>query len=194
MKKIFTLTLIAAAMLAAACNTVKKDQNTASEECSCTCKDLTIAFFDLDRVIAEYDMANDLRSTVEAKVAGIQKEIDKRGSKLENDIADWQDKVSKGLMTRSTAEAQGQKLDQRRNEFQEYAAQKQQEIMEEQQVMMNQIGDAIQNYVDKYNEDKQYSLILTNQGNVPVIAGDASLNITDEIIAGLNEEYVKNKK
>ena len=36
-------------------------------------------------------------------------------------------------------------------------------------------------------------MILTNQGGAPVIAADASLNITEEVLAGLNEEYVKNK-
>ena len=36
-------------------------------------------------------------------------------------------------------------------------------------------------------------MILTNQGGAPVITGDATLDITDEVIAGLNEEYVATK-
>ena len=67
------------------------------------------------------------------------------------------------------------------------------EISEEQMVMMNQLGDAIQTFLNKYNEEKQYAMILTNSGGAPVIVADQALNITDDVLAGLNEEYIKTK-
>lgn len=152
-----------------------------------------IVYVDLDRILQEYDMANDLRSSVETKVQNIQAEVNRRGKKLEKDVTDFQEKINKGLMTRSVAEVQGQKLQQQEAEFNQYAQQKQGEINEEQVVMMNQLADAIKTYLDKYNEDKQYSMILTNQGGAPVITGNKSLDITDDVLVGLNEEYVKNK-
>ena len=152
-----------------------------------------IVYIDLDRILMEYDMANDLRSVVETKVQNIQAEVNRRGTKLEKDVKAFQEKMEKGLMTRSVAEVQSQKLQQQEQEFNVYAAQKQQEIQEEQVVMMNQLGDAIKTFLDKYNEEKQYAMILTNQGGAPVIAGDAALNITDDVLAGLNEEYIKTK-
>ena len=139
-------------------------------------------------------MANDLRSVVETKVQNIQAEVTRRGKKLENEVNAFQDKINKGLMTRSVAEAQGQKLQQQEQEFNNYAAQKQNEIQEEQVVMMNQLADAIKTYLDKYNQTKQYAMILTNQGGAPVLTADKSLDITDDVLSGLNEEYVKNKK
>lgn len=152
-----------------------------------------IVYIQLDRILQEYDMANDLRSVVETKVQNIQAEVDRRGKKLENDVNDFQEKLNKGLMTRSVAEVQGQKLQQQEAEFNNFANQKNNEIIEEQTVMMNQLADAIKTYLDKYNEEKQYAMILTNQGGGPVITGDPGLDITDEVLAGLNEEYVKNK-
>ena len=152
-----------------------------------------IVYIDLDRILMEYDMANDLRSVVETKVQNIQAEVNRRGTKLEKDVKAFQEKMEKGLMTRSVAEVQGQKLQQQEQDFNVYAAQKQQEIQEEQVVMMNQLGDAIKTFLDKYNEEKQYAMILTNQGGAPVITGDAALNVTDDVLAGLNEEYIKTK-
>lgn len=152
-----------------------------------------IVYVDLDRILMEYDMANDLRSVVETKVQNIQAEINRRGKKLEEDVQKFQEKIDKGLMTRSVAEAQGAKLQQQEVEFNNYAAQKQAEIQEEQVVMMNQLGDAIKTYLDKFNEDKQYAMILTNSGGAPVITADASLDITDDVLNGLNEEYIKTK-
>ena len=152
-----------------------------------------IVYIQLDRILQEYDMANDLRSVVETKVQNIQAEVDRRGKKLESDVNDFQEKLNKGLMTRSVAEVQSEKLRQQETDFNTYANQKQAEILEEQQVMMNQLADAIKTFLDKYNEDKKYALILTNQGGAPVITGDAALDITDDVLAKLNEEYVKNK-
>lgn len=152
-----------------------------------------IVYFDLDRILMEYDMANDLRSVVETKAQNIEAEVTRRGKKLENEVKSFQEKLNKGLMTRSVAEVQQQKLMQQEQEFNNYAAQKQQEIQEEQVVMMNQLGDAIKTFIDKYNAEKQYAMILTNSGGAPVITADAALDITDDILAGLNDEYIKSK-
>ena len=156
----------------------------------------SIVFFNIDKVVENYDMANDLRSVVETKVSGIQAEIDRRGNKLQKDANDFQNKVDKGLLTTSVANAQYQKLTQQQNDYQQYVVRKQQEMNEEQQVMLNQIMNAIAEYVQQYNTTKQYALILTTSGDIlpaPVVTGSANLDITDEILAGLNAEYVKTK-
>ena len=150
-------------------------------------------YIDLDRILLEYDMANDLRSVVETKVQNIQAEVTRRGKKLEKEVTEFQTKIEKGLMTRSVAEVQGQKLQQQEQEFNAYAAQKQQEIQEEQVVMMNQLGDAIKTFLDKYNEEKQYAMILTNSGGAPVITADPALDVTEDVLNGLNEEYIKTR-
>ena len=155
-----------------------------------------IVYFNLDLVINGYDMANDLRSVVETKAQNISDEINRRGNKLQNDVNAFQEKINKGLITRSVAEVQGQKLEEQRNAFNEYANQKNQEMAEEQQVMMNNIGDAIKKFLDKYAADKGYAMILATQGDIlpaPVAAGDSRLDITEDIIAGLNSEYVATK-
>ena len=152
-----------------------------------------IVYIDLDRILMEYDMANDLRSVVETKVQNIQAEVTRRGKKLENDVKAFQEKIDKGLMTRSVAEVQGQKLQQQEAEFNNYAAQKQAEIQEEQVVMMSQLGDAIKTFLDKYNAEKKYAMLITNNGGAPVITADEALNITEDVLAGLNDAYIKTK-
>ena len=155
-----------------------------------------IVYFNLDRVLNEYDMANDLSSVVQTKVQSISEELNRRQNRLQSDANSFQEKINKGLLTSSVAEVQYQKLQQQDQEFQQYAAQKQQEMDEEQSVMINQIADAINTYLQKYNEVKQYAMIVSTQGNIlsaPIAAGDAALDITDELIAGLNEDYIKTK-
>lgn len=188
---------LAAALALTSCSTGNSaPASDASAESSPAVQSGAIVYFNMDRVISEYDMANDLRSVVETKVNSINQEVTRRGTKLEKDIKAFQDKINKGLLTQSVAESQNQKLVQQQNSFQTYAAQKQQEIAEEQQVMMNQIADAINTYIAEFNADKKYSLILATQGDiisVPVVAGAAELDITDTLLEGLNAAYVKTK-
>lgn len=156
----------------------------------------SIVWFDLDRVTNEYDMANDLRTVVETKVQSISDEVTRRGNKLQSDYNKFQSDLDKGLLVRSVAEQRGQKLQEQQNNFNNYAAQKQQEIAEEQQVMMNQIADAINTFVQKFTEENKYAMVISTQGgilSVPVVAASAELDVTDAIIAGLNSEYVKSK-
>ena len=180
---------------AVSCNNTKGEgaQDTAAAASDSLAAKGSIVYIDMTRVMAEYDMANDLRAVVETKVQNIQAEITRRGKKLENDVKEFQDKMNKGLMTRSVAEVQQQKLIKQEQDFNNYAAQKQQEIQEEQVVMMNQLGDAIKTFIDKYNEEKQYAMIITNNGGSPVVAANPALNITDDVLAGLNDEYIKSK-
>ena len=157
----------------------------------------SIVYFNMDQVMEGYDMANDLTSVFETKTSGIQAEIDRRGKKLEKDATEFQNKVDKGLLTTSVAQAQYQKLQQQQQEYQQYAMRKQQEMAEEQQVMMNQIANAIAEYVVEYNATHQYALILTTAGGVlstPVVTGDPSLDITEDLLAGLNAAYIKTKE
>ena len=193
MKKASLILCALAVMGAVSCKNAASTDSAATTETAAAATEGKIVYVDLDRILMDYDMANDLRSVVETKVNNIQAEINRKGQKLEKDVAAYQEKIQKGLMTRSVAEAQGQKLQQQELEFNNYAAQKQQEINEEQMVMMNQLGDAIQTYLTKYQAEKGYAMILTNSGGAPVIAADASLDITETVLAGLNEEYIKTK-
>lgn len=155
-----------------------------------------IVYFNMDRVLQEYDMANDLSSVFQTKANSISEEVTRRQNRLQRDANSFQDKVNKGLMTQSTAQVQYQKLQEQDQSFQTYAAQKQQEIAEEQQVMMNQIFDAIKAFVDQYNQTMGYAMILVTQGDIlpaPVVTGEASRDITDALIEGLNAAYVQQK-
>ncbi len=156
----------------------------------------SIVYFNLDTILRDYDMANELRSVVETKVNSINQEVTRRRNKLEKDINAFSDKLNKGLLTQSVAQTQNQKLIEQQQSFESYAAQKQQEILEEQQVMMNQLADAINNYIQEFNAEKKYAMIIATQGDIlaaPVVAGDPELDITDTLLEGLNAAYVQEK-
>ncbi len=154
----------------------------------------SIVYIQLDTLINQYDMYNDLKTEFEGKLASAENEITKKGRALENDIQSFNEKMSKGLLTRSQAETQGNELQIRQQELQALSQQKQMEMAEEEAVMINQVMNAIESYIKEYNKTHKHSLILTTTvATNNVIDGDNSLNITNDIISGLNQEYVKNR-
>ena len=148
-----------------------------------------IVYIQLDSLVNQYDMYNDLKSELESKVQAVQEDLTKKGRSFESAVKDFEAKIAKGLLTRSQAEEQQKKLLEREQNLQGLSQQKQMELAEEEAVMMRRVMDAIQTYITKYNQDKNYALILS----VPVLAGDPSLNITQDILKGMNEEYIKSK-
>lgn len=183
-------------LIAASCNNTQQNATGENKAPEASAAQGAIVYFNLDTILNDYDMANDLRSVVETKVNSINQEVTRRRNKIEKDIKAFSDKLNKGLLTQSVAQTQNQKLVEQQQSFETYAGQKQQEILEEQQVMMNQIADAINNYITEFNADGKYAMIIATQGDIlstPVVAADPALDITDILLEGLNAAYVKEK-
>ncbi|MBQ9583398.1 MAG: OmpH family outer membrane protein [Bacteroidales bacterium] len=153
-----------------------------------------IVYLQLDSLIMNYDMYNDLMTAFQNKVQGIQDDLAKRSRKLESDAKAFENQYQKGLLTRSAAEEQSNKLAQRQQNLQNDAAKKDQEIQEEQAVLNNQVYYAVKDFIERYNEEHQYALILTTSaGTNTVLNVNPGLDITADVLKGLNEEYIKNR-
>jgi outer membrane protein len=153
-----------------------------------------IAYIQLDSLMNQYDMYNDLSSALQSKATKVQSDLQRRGNKLNSDMEVFQNSVNKGLMIRSEAERQQQALLQRQQTLQNEANTKQQELAEENQVMLNKVIDALQSFIASYNADKGYSLIFVTSGTPgTILVGDPAMDITEEVVKGMNEEYVKTR-
>ena len=153
-----------------------------------------IVYLQLDSLIVNYDMYNDLMTAFQNKVQGIQDDLQKRQRKLESDAKAFENQYQKGLLTRSAAEEQSNKLAQRQQNLQTDAAKKDQEIQEEQAVLNNQVYYAVKDFIEKYNEEHQFALILTTSAATNTVLNvNPGLDITADVLKGLNEEYIKNR-
>ena len=156
----------------------------------------------------------EMTKTMESKVKSIETEIKRKQDKLTKAANDFQDKYSKGLFTQSVAETKAQELQKMEVEYNQYLAQKDQEIQQEQAkmqntaneellVMNNTVNDAINTFIVKYNQEKKFAMILISQGDIPndgatnlgnpVLTANPALDITADVLAGLNAEYKATK-
>lgn len=154
----------------------------------------SVVYIHIDSLMNQYDMFNDLRSEFENKAQIIQNDLNKKSRAFENEIKDFQQKVQRGLITRSQAEAQQQQLAAKEQELQQFAQQKQFEMSEEESVLYRRVFDALNTYLIKLNQEKEYAMIISTSGATnTVLVGDKALDITKMVVDGLNDEYIKHK-
>ncbi len=154
-----------------------------------------IVFVRIDSLLNTYDLFLDLQADLSAKARIVEDDLTKKGRAFENDVNNFQEKVQKGLITRSQAETQQNQLAARQQELEQYAQQKQMELAEENQVMLNRVLDALKTFLAEYRVLHNYDLILTtDESSNTLIESDRSFDITTEVVEGLNREYAKSRK
>ena len=99
----------------------------------------SIVYVNLDTLVNQFDMYNDLRSELQGKLSAIENDLNKQSRALENDIKSFQEKLQKGLLTRSQAESMNNDLAKRDQELQQLYQQKQMEMAEEENVNKNAV-------------------------------------------------------
>ena len=154
----------------------------------------SVVYIQMDSLVNQYDMFNDLKSELESKAQVMQDDLNKKGMAFERDVKDFRQKVEKGLITSAQAEDQNAQLKNRERELKNYSQQRQMEMNEEQAVLVRKVMDALDKYLVKFNADKKYSMIINTSATLnTVLRADSTLNITNMVVAGLNDEYVATK-
>ena len=158
--------------------------------------DGSVVYIQIDSLVNGYDMFHDLRTEFDAKVKKADENLTRKGRAFESKAMDFQEKVQKGLITRSQAEELGAKLQQEQATLQQEAEKLRAEMAEEERVMLNKVYDAVTTFLKEYNKEHNYSLIISTNGSTNTImpGSSASLDITKDVQNGLNAIYVRPKK
>ncbi|MCU0377793.1 MAG: OmpH family outer membrane protein [Bacteroidales bacterium] len=153
-----------------------------------------IAFVELDSVIANFDMAKDITSDLEDKQRNSEAELTAKSQAFDRDVRDYQNKAQKGLITRATAAEMEQTLAQQQQSLLALRDEMALNLNEESVVAQRQVLEYINSYLAEYNKDHNYQYILAKQFPGPILYSDTTLDITGDVIAGLNAKYNSEKK
>jgi outer membrane protein len=153
----------------------------------------SIAYVNIDSVIFKFDMFTDKRNDLETKQKSAEAELNSKGSQYERGIKDYQDKVTKGLITRATAAEIEGSLTRQQQELLTLRDKLQTDLMEEEQVMNRQILDYITRFLEENRSQYPYQFILGKSFGSVVLFSDSALDITNQVLAGLNQKYQAEK-
>ena len=155
---------------------------------------LKIAYIDTDSVLAKYDMAKDMEESLKAYQKQIENEFASKQKKFENDYADYM--KNGASLTLTQQKETEKKLQQRANELQQLQPQLATQLQERQINDNKKLLDAVYAFIKDYNlkHDKFDIIFAKSYVSSPVLYIDETMDITEEIIKGLNEEYKEYKK
>ena len=194
MKKITLVAkvLIAVALVALFTNCKSKksakgsSDNTSNVQLS---SNFSAAWVNIDTLINNYDMYFDMQKELEESGRKLEAELNTKSKDFEKQANDFQDKVQKGLITRSQAQQMQQDLSAKEQELYRLRDDLRAQLADEQQVKLRQIHQSITEFLADYNKDKGFHLILSNTFGGPLLYGHPKLDITQEVLKGLNEKY-----
>lgn len=153
-----------------------------------------VAYIDTDTLMAKYEYALDLQKELEAYQASKEKSYEQFAQKFQSDYENFiktgdQLTLAQQQQTEQDLKERSAKLGTLQND---YALQIQQKLMQDSEKMTK----AVYAFIREYNEEYlHYDIILSKSFNSsPVLYGEAGLDITNEILEGLNTEYRSLKK
>jgi outer membrane protein len=154
-----------------------------------------IAFVNVDSLIFKFDMFFDRRDELMGKQQNAETELNSKAGQYEKNARDFQEKVTKGLVTRATAAEMEQSLLQQQQELVTLRDNLQASLLEEEQVMNRQILEYITSFLEEHKSEYNYQYILGKSFGGQVLYGDSTLDITYKVLDALNQQYqAENKK
>lgn len=153
-----------------------------------------IAWVNIDSLLNNLEMYNDLHKQLETKGRRMETEMAGKSRAFEQQVLDLQDKVQKGTVSMSMAKVLEQDLAVKERELYQLRNEFQVKFAEEEQVALGKIQASINDFLKEYNTEKGYHFILSNAYSGPVLFAHPTLDITAEVLAGLNAKYQKEKQ
>lgn len=194
-KNITKLALIAAALTIsmAACNQQEKSNNNNKKDVKVepakAGQHLEIRYIDEDSVLKNYNLAKDF----EEMTTRLQNEFDQAQKKYTDQLGNFQNSVNQKMQNNQYAsenayKADVQKYQQMEQNAQNEMAKLQQNSANQMQQSQKQLNDSIHNFLEDYAKKNNYDMILFKSATGYI---NPSLEVTDEVIEGLNKRYTK---
>lgn len=150
-----------------------------------------IAYVEVDSLMTQYTFCLQYKDSLTALSNSYQRTVENKMRALQQAGASFQKKIQDGTYTTQEQVQQAQASLAR----QEQDLQKLQEDLtlkfDAEQAKFNQaLRDSLQNFLTDYNKKHKYTLILSKAGD-NILYAAPSMNITADVIAGLNKRYKK---
>lgn len=153
-----------------------------------------IVYIDIDTVMANYKMHEDVMGNLEQKIKTSEAQVESKQRSLQKNYEDAQYKVQRGLVTRSEQQQLEQNLASQQQELMTLQNKLQYDLAEEQQVAYRKILNSIIEYLSSMEAAGKYQYVLGHSFGGAIMYANHNLDITKEVIEGLNAEYQANKE
>ncbi|MEG1563988.1 MAG: OmpH family outer membrane protein [Bacteroides sp.] len=175
--------------------TDKDTANAGSEVKGAISSELKIAYVEVDTLLSKYNFCIDLNEAMVKKEENVRLILNQRANELGKLKQDFQKKYeNNAFISPDRAQQEYTRLAKMEQDLQALQQKLSSELAVENQKNSLQLRDSINNFLKVYNKTKGYGLIISNTGFDNLLYADSTLNITKEIVEGLNARYSSIKK
>jgi len=197
MKKVSIITKFTLGLLIAGSITACKQGATttapAAATTAATDNKATIVFINSDTLSSQYNYVKDMDKRLTDKSNAAKGDLQSRGEAFQREVADYQKNAN--TMPADQRQAKEQLLQREQQQLQTYQQNAQAEVQNAQTAEMSKLYDKISDFTKQYAKEKGYKIVLTySKNNTNMLYGDASLDVTADVVKRLNDAYTKEAK
>lgn len=189
-KYVFGTMAVAAIVALASCNNAspKMDEQPVSAGAS-DGTGVKIAYVEVDSLMSQYQYCKDFTEILQRKSNNARNTLNQKGQQLQSAMNNFQQKLNNnGFTSREQAESQQAAIQRQQNDLQQLQIRLENELANETATYNEGLRDSLQHFLDVYNKDKKFDIILTKQGD-NILYAAKRFDITADVINGLNKRY-----
>jgi outer membrane protein len=153
--------------------------------------DLKIAYINADTVLKYYEYLKVNKQQLEAKSQKLGADFRNRAQGLQNEFNAYQRSVNS--MTIGQVKATEENLAKKQQNLQMYQQTLEQQLMQEEANLQKQLYDRITAFLKTYSAEKGLQVVLKFDPTSDMLYGGNALDISQDVINGLNDSYKTEK-
>lgn len=178
-------------LLSGACNSPAPEGEVANIADEVNIADLKVAYIVTDSVINNFEYFKEKSAEIAEKGKKYEGELTNRARGFEQEVQNFQNSAS--TMTMNQARAKEEELVTKERNLVAYRENIMQELSADETKLYNDVYDRIQEYLNDYAAENDLEMILSYTRGGGVWYANNSLDITDSVVKGINDDY-KNKE
>ena len=190
------LGITVASLSLAACKqeSVKTDGSTTTttSDSTATAPIGDVVYVNADTLLANYDLFKDVRTRLQGKAQKAESDLKGKATAFEKEVGQYQQRAAG--MTNEQRAVTEQRLARKQQELANLNQSESNRLMTEESEEQKKIYDKVETFLKDYSKEKGYKMVLSySRGNSAILYSDESLDITQDVLKGLNEAYAKEK-
>jgi outer membrane protein len=145
-----------------------------------------IAFINSDSLLKDYNYYNDLRKALEAEEDSVDRLLQSRSKALEADVAAYQSKAE--TMAPATRAGTEEKLMRQQQGLMMLKEELIEKLQNKESAMSDSVHAHLTGFLKEYNKKRNFFYILGYQRGNGILLANDSLDITKEVLSGLNKD------
>jgi len=146
----------------------------------------SVYFVNTDTLVENYKLFTEKNKQLESKTKRTESDLQNRKKALEQEFAAAQQKAQSGGMSQTQMQETEATLMRKQQELAQYAEEQQGKLLDEQKKVQDLLQDNVREYLKKYAGKSNIQYVLSYATNGSILFANDSLDITKQVVEGLN--------